>query len=176
MADPRWRIQWRLMTSYDVMDTKNLYHLVEHTKGYLLKAKYIWFVLLERKPKGGGVPATPPCTTVGVWFSLYVRGLRQLLIRPRPHVSGYFRKRRFFSPYSKTSASTRTVLQSYLPVHTYTRKCFEYARLHMMSMRRLLAHARCEKHKPAKIKEFAAIFVLVLLVLDSLLYFCNSGR
>ena len=59
MADPRWRIQWRHMTSYDVMDTKNLYHLVEHTKGYLLKAKYIWFVLLERKPKGG-VPATPP--------------------------------------------------------------------------------------------------------------------
>ena len=27
---------------------------------------------------------------------------------PRPHVAGYFRKRRFFSPYLKISASTRS--------------------------------------------------------------------
>ena len=37
---------------------------------------------------------------------------------PRPHVAGYFRKRMFFSPYLKKSASTRSVFESYLAVHT----------------------------------------------------------
>ena len=46
------------------------------------------------------------------------------LLRHRPHVSGYFRKRRFFPLYLKKSASTRTVLKSYLLVHTYTQKRF----------------------------------------------------
>ena len=42
-----------------------------------------------------------------------------ILIRPRPHVAGYFWKRRFFAPYFKKPASTRSVLESYLTVHTW---------------------------------------------------------
>ena len=56
---------------------------------------------------------------------------------PRAHASGYFRKRRFFPPYLKKSASTRTVLKSYLQVHACTQKRLYYARLHLLSMRRL---------------------------------------
>ena len=39
-------------------------------------------------------------------------------LRLHPHVAGYFRKRRFFPPYLKKSASTRSVFESYLTIHT----------------------------------------------------------
>ena len=73
-------------------------------------------------------------------------------IRPRPHISRYFRKRRFFfSTYLKNSASTQIVFKSCLHAPTYTQKRFSYARLHILSMHRLRAHAPCDKNQPAKI-------------------------
>ena len=46
---------------------------------------------------------------------------------PCPHVSGYFWKRWFFSPFSKKYASTRSLFKSYSPVHTNTQKPGKYA-------------------------------------------------
>ena len=66
-------------------------------------------------------PHLPPPITF-----LMVRPLR-LRIRPCPHVSGYFWKRRFFSPFSKKYASTRSVFKSYSPVHTNTLNPGKYA-------------------------------------------------
>ena len=50
-----------------------------------------------------------------------------MYLRPCPHVSGYFWKRRLFSPFSKKYASTRSVFKSYSPVHTNTPKPGKYA-------------------------------------------------
>ena len=98
------------------------------------------------------------------WSSIVPAPQPSLGSKALPHMSGYLRTRRFFPPYLKKSASTRTVLKSYLHVHTSTQKRFWYARLHILGMRRLRAHAPCDNHKPAKSKEFAAIFVWVILV------------
>ena len=48
---------------------------------------------------------------------------------PRPHVSRYIWKRRFFSPFSKQkkiNASTRGVFESFSPVHTKLLKRWKY--------------------------------------------------
>ena len=41
-------------------------------------------------------------------------------LRPRPHVSVFVCKRRFFPPFSKKCVSIRSVFESFSPVHTKT--------------------------------------------------------
>ena len=47
-----------------------------------------------------------------------------LIQAPSTRISGYFWKRRFLSPFSKKSASTRSVFKSFLPVHDIWRHRF----------------------------------------------------
>ena len=49
----------------------------------------------------------------------YVTIAMAAILRPCPHVYGYFRIRNFFVPDSKISPSTRSVFKSYSTVHTY---------------------------------------------------------
>ena len=46
-------------------------------------------------------------------------------LRPCLHVSVFVWERTFFSPFSKKFASTRSVFESFSPVHTYTMNQFE---------------------------------------------------
>ena len=46
-------------------------------------------------------------------------------LRPCLHVSVFVWERNFFSPFSKKFASTRSVFESFSPVHTYTTNQFE---------------------------------------------------
>lgn len=59
MVNPRWRIKWRHLMTYDITTKK--YGI---TLGNLFRC-----ALTEWEPLGG-VPSTPPsCTTVGVWVA-----------------------------------------------------------------------------------------------------------
>ena len=53
------------------------------------------------------------CHAVCTW-KLWIR------LTSRPHVSVFVWKRRFFSPFSKKYASTRSLFESFSPVHTKT--------------------------------------------------------
>ena len=99
-------------------------------------------------------------------------------LRPRRQVSGYFRKRRFFSTYLKKillhtdcikiviacprKNDSNTLDFTYWACAGYKRMrpVISISRPRDQKKRRLCGR---EWHKPAKIKEFAAIFVWVLL-------------
>ena len=54
----------------------NIPHLVEKIKGFPLKAKSFRNMATYQNPRGDpSTPLSPPCTTVGVWLCVYVRGL-----------------------------------------------------------------------------------------------------
>ena len=60
------------MTSFGLLSNKTGAIL-----GYLINASLFRCALTERKPKGGFSGTNlPSCTTVGVWVSLYVRGVK----------------------------------------------------------------------------------------------------
>lgn len=75
------------MTSFDVTwryYQHKWYRPVEQAQGYPINVNLFRPALTERKPckregRGRGPSTSPPCTTVGVWVSLYDRWLRPVV-------------------------------------------------------------------------------------------------
>ena len=69
---------WRHTPPAASPPVKYTWHLVKKFKGFPLKVKSFRNTATYQKLRGGVLSTTPspPCTMVGVWICVYVRGLR----------------------------------------------------------------------------------------------------
>ena len=84
--NPRWRPRWRsLLVTSEVTSSATTHiiclSLVKKIKGFPPKVKSFRNTATYKKfrRRGSIHPPLPPCTTVGVWICLYVRGLKNEL-------------------------------------------------------------------------------------------------